>query len=110
MAQRSEKREKTQPATTKVYPTGKLPESIDRLYPKGPQGRGGPDAVAIDVANKRIVVFDSAPTQNAEHVAKTYRDADTLKNNLPPEYSGFDVFSQEGWYTGGIRFSAVKKH
>jgi hypothetical protein len=99
-----------QPKSATVYASSEIPESIAKLYPKGPQGKGGPDAISIDPANRRIVVFDSAPAQRTKHVAKTFRYAETLKNNLPPEYQGFEVWSQEGWYKGGTKLSDMKKH
>jgi hypothetical protein len=44
------------------------------------------------------------------NIAKGEADAETLVNNMPPEYKGYEVWIQEGWYDGGTVFSKPRKY
>jgi hypothetical protein len=108
-----------QPDSTTVYTrkAGQIPADIDALYPKNIAGEGGPDAVAIDPIKREITVFDATSKETSKHTGQTHGFGDTLKANLPerfraqsPGESDYKVFSQEGWYKGGIRFSKPKEH
>jgi len=41
---------------------------------------------------------------------RSWRDAETLEQNLPEQYKGYEVWSQEGWYDGGVRYAKPKRH
>jgi Domain of unknown function (DUF4157) len=103
-----------QPKGATVYRQGNLPESLSKLFPKGPNNTGGPDAISVTppvgVAKGKIVVFDSAPADKSAHSTGTKSDALTIKQNLPDAYKGYDVFAQEGWYKGDkVTFSPQVK-
>jgi hypothetical protein len=98
-----------QPQGASVYTNAELPPEIKSIYPKTKgAAQSGPDAIAINPDTQEITVFDST-SKPTEHMQKTVRDAQMLKDNLPPRFKGYKVFAQEGWTDGGLKYSPRKR-
>ena len=77
-----------------VYLKDGFPLWLQRIFPT----RSKPDLVAINRRQQHILVGDATRLPRPEHIRKTFRYAQQLAQNLPPEFQNYRVFAQERYW------------